>query len=498
MVRTSLRWLVGLGLVGALIVAAWAGYVPGTAWLAGQFAPSATPDPDHDHDDAANHGHSHDREHGHAHGDEAGHDHGHDADHADEHDEADHPGRVELSPAAEANLGLTVAAAEPTGYWRSIDVPGVLVDRPGVSDRGVVAPVAGVVTRIHAYPGDMVAPQAPLFTMRLVSESLHASQLALFQASREIEIAEDQRARLAGAAESGALSQSRIIEIDNQIRRLQVTVQAYRQDLESRGLPADRIDAAAAGQFVTEITVDAPGEQALRVAEVVPATAVAEPPGRLPFSFEVQSLHVELGQQVQAGQLLSDLADHRVLLIEGRGFPDDMLLIQRAARQGWEVEVEFDQTETSEWPALPTRLPIHHVANTIDPASRTFAFYLSLENPWQAYQQQGETRLLWRFRPGDRLRLHVPIERFEGVFVVPRAAVVREGGEAYVFRREGDGFERLAVHVKYEDRRFAVLPGDGAVRPGDRVAQNGAAALNRVLKAQAAGAAPAHDHAHDH
>jgi hypothetical protein len=101
---------------------------------------------------------------------------------------------------------------------------------------------------------------------------------------------------------------------------MDVNVQAYRQDLLSRGLPPDRIDAAAKGEFVTEIMVRAPGEEVPRFADVALAGAVEGEPRQLPFSFELQSLTVELGQQVAAGEVLCNLADHRALLIEGRGF----------------------------------------------------------------------------------------------------------------------------------------------------------------------------------
>jgi membrane fusion protein, heavy metal efflux system len=154
---------------------------------------------------------------------------------------------------------------------------------------------------MHAHPGQTVAPNAALSTLRLVSESLHASQLELFKASKEIHIARQQKERLEGLAKSGGVPGSRIIEIDNQVERMDVNVQAYRQDLLARGLPDDRIDAAAKGEFVTEIVVYAPGEQALMVAEVMLTAAQEDEPKELPFSFEMQSLQVELGEQVEAG-----------------------------------------------------------------------------------------------------------------------------------------------------------------------------------------------------
>ncbi len=405
---------------------------------------------------------------------------------------------VRVSSEARKNMGLVSQSLQPTTYYRKIDVPGVITDRPGVSDRGVVAPVTGIVTQIHAYPGNLVAPNAPLFSLRLVSESLHASQLELFKATKEIEIARQQRERLEGLAVSGGVPGSRIIEIDNQIQRMEVSVQAYRQDLAARGLPPDRIDAAAQGEFVTEIVVRAPGEQALKVAEIaLTAANEGEPePERLPFSFELQTLKVELGQQVEAGEVLCNLADHRALLIEGRGFKKDMPLIQKAAKERFPIEVGFEVSEGADWPALPKQLWIEHVANLIDTPSRTFAFYLPLENQWQAYNQDGQERLIWRFRPGDRVRLFVAVERIDNVFVLPQASLVREGPEAYVFRQNGDLFDRITVHVLHEDSTSVVIPNDGKLRKGSFIAQNAAASLNRVLKAQLASGQPANIHVH--
>lgn len=403
---------------------------------------------------------------------------------------------VRLSVQARKNLGLVAKPLQLTTYWRVIELPGVLVDRPGISDRGVVAPIAGTITRIHAFPGSTVMPDAPLFTIRLVSESLHASQLELYKATREIEIAQRQRKRLSDLAQTGALAQSRIIEIDNQIDRTQVTVDAYRQDLQSRGLPQERIDAAASGEFVTEMVLRAPGEEALQTSKDVLAAEKAQEPEQPPFSFEMQSLNVELGQQVAAGHVLCHLADHRALLIEGHGFEDDMPLVQEAARNGWEIEVEVDAPATDKWPPFSERVKIDHLSNTVDSQTRTFAFFLPLENQWQSYMQDGVTRVLWRFRPGSRVRLRVPIEKLDNVFVVPQQAVVRDGPEAFVFRQNGELFERRPVHVLYEDRLNAVLASGGAVSPGFYIAQSGAASLNRVMKAQAASGAPSGVHVH--
>jgi membrane fusion protein, heavy metal efflux system len=90
----------------------------------------------------------------------------------------------------------------------------------------------------------------------------------------------------------------------------------------------------------------------------------------------------------------------------------------------------------------------------------------------------------------------VPVEKFENVFVVPQAAVVREGPEAFIFRQNGDFFDRRPVELLYEDRLNAVIATDKNVRSGFYIAQNSAASLNRIMKSQASSGAPAGVHVH--
>src|SRR5262245_52126496 len=52
--------------------------------------------------------------------------------------------RVLLSDQAITNLGIKAVPLASTTYWQSISVPGIVVDRPGLSDRGIVSPVMGV------------------------------------------------------------------------------------------------------------------------------------------------------------------------------------------------------------------------------------------------------------------------------------------------------------------------------------------------------------------
>jgi multidrug efflux pump subunit AcrA (membrane-fusion protein) len=383
-----------------------------------------------------------------------------------------------------------------TTYWRTVEFPGVIVDRPGVTHRDVEAPITGVVAKIHAFPGDAVEPLAPLFTLRLVSDALYTSQLELFKAAKDIELAKKKLARLSQAGQSGALPESRLIEVQDQIERLSGTVQAYRQDLKARGLPEEQIESAAEGTFVQEIVVRAPGGHSILSTNFDLTTKATTSEEKVPQSFEVESLHVELGQRVAAGEVLANIADHRALLIEARGFRDDMPLVQEAVKNSWDVETEFPTLAQGDWPPPPERLPVDHVSNSIDPENRTFSFYLPLQNGWHTYTRQDKVRLLWQFRPGSQLRVRVPVEKFENVFVVPQAAIVWEGPEAFVFRQNGEFFERRPVQVLHQDRLNAVIAPDKSLRAGFYVAQNSAASLNRIMKSQASTGLPAGGHVH--
>ncbi len=420
---------------------------------------------------------------------------------------------LKLSPQARQNLGLVAKAAKPQTYWRTIQVPGAIVDRPGRSDRGVTAPAVSSVVQVHAFPGDTVKPGDRLFTLRLFSEYLQNTQSELFKATRETQLVTEQRTRLEALAKSGTIPESRIIELDNQLRRQAAATQAHRQDLLTRGLNPEQIDGITEGKFVSTIEVVAPPPvedfrfsiDDFRLEDsdasspgAPPQSTIENPKSKIqnPVAYEVQELKVDLGQQVQAGQLLSVLSNHHSLYIEGHAFKQEAPFLEKAAQNGWPIQVEFAEDDGLHWSPLDQTFQIRHLANSIDTVSRTFDFFIPLTNQSRGYEKDGKTFVVWRFRPGQRVRLHVPVEELKDVIVLPSSAVVREGPEAYVFRQNGDLFNRIAVHVLHEDRLNVVLVNDTRLTPGVYLAQSSAASLNRVLKAQAASGVRADVHVH--
>lgn len=371
--------------------------------------------------------------------------------------------KVIVSDLAQKNLGLTTEPLKPQSYWRTLSLPAQIVEKPGRSQRDIVAPAAGVVADIAHVPGDTVQPGATLFTLKLLSEPLHQTQTELFKATQEIKIVLAQRKRF--DAGGGLVAESRMIELDNQLTRHEVAVRALRQELLQRGWSPAQLDGVAEGRFVTELTVG------------VPNAARA---------FELRHLAVKAGQHVQAGETLGLLADHRELLLEGRAFRDEAPLLERSLAQQWPVAVDF-QDDAAGWPQLSTVPRITALRNIVDPVLRTFAFHLPLENQARTVEVDGRSHFLWRFRPGQQVRLQVRVEQFDNVFVLPVAALTREGPESFVFTQNANTFERRPVRVLLQDARHVVLANDGALLVGEFVAQSAAAQLDRMVKAGSGG-----------
>ncbi|MEO8269184.1 MAG: HlyD family efflux transporter periplasmic adaptor subunit [Aureliella sp.] len=400
---------------------------------------------------------------------------------------------LEISEQARKNLSLVSKAVRPQSYWRTVVIPGEVADRPGISDRGVTSPAVGVVTAIHAFPGDTMRPGEALFTLRLFSEYLQTTQTQLFKARQETSIVQAEIDRLSGLVSSGAVSRSRLIELEADISRQNTLIQAARQELLTRGLTPQQIEQIETRTFVSTVDVVAPPVRELSTQSSRPPTQTIQQVSNINeivqdqgIAYEVQELAVELGQQVQAGQLLANLSNHQSLYVVGHAFKREAAFLEQAAQENRPVEIEFAEDEAKSWPELQQTFQIRHLSNSIDKNNRTFDFFVPLNNQSRAFEKQAKLFLVWRFRPGQRARIYVPVERFDDAFVLPSEAVVREGPEAYVFRQNGDLFKQIPVHVLHEDRRSVVVANDGSITAGAFLAQGSAASLNRVLKSQSA------------
>jgi cobalt-zinc-cadmium efflux system membrane fusion protein len=381
----------------------------------------------------------------------------------------------------------------------------MIVDRPGLSDREVVSPTVGIVTELFHVPGDTVRLGDKLFTIRLASESLHQTQSELFKTGQDLRLADAQHSRLATAGDS--IPRARLIEVENEIERLKAAGKAFRQELANRAFTPEQIEGVAAGNFVSEISIVTPGpiaEQQNASAQAIATFGDADPTPQT-FAYELQTLPVQLGEQVEAGRTLCLLSTLRLLAIEGRAFRDETALLERSIEQDWPVEVDFQESGAGDWPANEQTFPIRFIANTIDPQTRTFAFLMPLENQYKEVRHGDKTQLLWRYRPGQKVILRIRVEKLENVFVLPADAVVIEGAEAYLFTQNVNTFQRKSVHVVHRNSDQVAIANDGTLptypRGADRwtihaVVRAAATQLNRMTKAGGSSSVPKGFHIH--
>lgn len=465
-------WLLAVLLLGGTAAGTYRLWLPPlqAQWVKWQRPAEAAPaqanhEPEHGDEE---HGHE---EHGHEHGEQAA-------------------NRLHLSPQALKNIGYVPLKLQPAVYQQTLDLPATVVERPGRSQFQVAAPLSGIVTHVHPIEGGAIEPGSRLFEIRLSHEELATAQRDFLKMAVNLDVVQADIQRLKELGE-GVVAGRRVIELEYEQRKLQASLQVEAQGLVLHGLSKEQVANILKGRQVLEaLTVFAPSH--------------LHEEGRCQEEhlFHVQQLQVKVGQQVEAGQTLCTIADHCELFVEGKAFEDDAPRLRQALEQGLAVTATLaGSSESAESTAAHevSGLKLLFLADHIDLDSRSFAFYLALPNEIALDQTSdgGHRFIHWKYRPGQRLELHVPVRQWANRFVVPIEAIVDEGAEVYAFKQNGDDFEPRPVHVEFRDQRFAVLANDGSVFSGDVIAAKGAYQMHLALQNQAGGGVDPHaGHSH--
>lgn len=418
------------------------------------------------------------------HGNDPGHDHDHghatDAGHADHGDE----NSLTLSDQARRTIGLTEGDVTLRVFERTIGVPGMVVERKGRSRFAIIAPLTGFLTQIEPSEGTAVAPGQPLFELRLTHEELVQLQADLLKTTSEADVVRREIARLQGIGPEGLIPTRMILERKYEVEKLEAVLESQRQALLLHGLTHEQVERILTTRTLLHtIAVRAPSRDAL------PANDTADD------MLLVQELLVEQGQHVNAGDTLAILVDHETLLIEGEAFEQDLPEIVEAAKDKRHVSAVLE-TKSGAATRLD-RLEIASISSRVDPESRALRFYVTLPNE-RVITAPGDGRFVtWRYKPGQRMQLRVPVETWPDRIVLPPEAVAQDGMEHYVFRVNGDHFDREPVHVEHREPQWVVIANDGTLFEGDRIAMTAAQQLQLALKNKSAGAVDPHaGHSH--
>ncbi len=422
---------------------------------------------EHDHGEDADHHHEGETAEEHAaHSHEEEDEHAHD-DHGDE-EPHDH---LDLSAQAQGNIGLKVAPLESKPYQRTIAIPAVVVERPGISRVEVSAPLTGIVTKVFHSAGESVGPQQPLFQLRLTHEELVTTQREYLETLEELDVVQREITRLEAVTATGAIAGKSLLERQYEQQKLNASAKAVREALLLHGLGEELVDSISRDRkLIQEITV------------LVPDAPLPDPMHGVRCCFNIQNVSANVGKHVTAGDTMAVLTDYTKLYIEGRAFQRDAAAIENAAAKEWPITAQLDsggpQAES------PKGLSIVYVANEVDVESRALHFYVELPNELMATHEKDDGRLYsqWKYRPGLRGEIFVPAEQWTDQLVVPVAAVVQDGAESFIFLAHGKHYDRATVRILQKDQRFAVIAADDRVKPGEQCVVEGAYQMHLALK----------------
>ena len=431
--------------------------------------------------------------------------------HEDGHEGHVQQGSIELSPQARANLRLAVEPVSMGRFTEHIEIPASVTDWPGRTHVAITSPLTGVINAIAISRGELIQSGATLFTLRLTHQDLVRTQQDFLTSLGQLDVEQREIERLTSIANSGAIAGRMLITREYERDKLMASMQAAKQSMLLHGLTESQVSRIErTRKLIREVTIYAPTLHADRslhhdsLQEPQPTaanasearlTAFAQPPPTPPEHFEaeflVTQLSVSRGDAVETGQILGQLSDYSQLLIEGHAYQRDGEALKRAADSDLPLQAVMEST--GETPEVIEGLKIIYIGNEINRQSRALPFYVALENEFERSEQRGSHRYVsWRYKPGQRLTLRVPVAGFDDAIVVPKDAVAEEGPERYVFVENSDHFDRVAVHVLASDSMNVAIANDGQVWPGQSIAVNGAHQLQMAMKNQAGGAPDPH------
>lgn len=437
------------------------------------------------------------------HEDHSGHDH-------EAHDESN---SIELSAQARGNLRLTTQTVSVGRFNEYIAVPASVVDWPGRTHVAITSPLTGVINAIKISRGELIQSGRPMFTLRLTHQDLVDTQEKFLTSLGQLDVEQREIQRLASISSTGAIAGKTKLAREYERDKLMAGLMAAKQAMLLHGLTDDQINRIEqTRELIREVTIHAPtlhadrslhhdslhapssdGQTSASIANMRFASMQPPPihPEHIDAEFLVTKLEASRGASVQAGQLLGQLSDYSQILIEGEAYQRDGEALQKAANSGAMLQAVFETQQGP--PHIIDGLKITYIGNEVNRETRSLPFFVTLTNEVERTEEiEGQRFVSWRYKPGQRLQLRVPIAGFDNAIVVPKEAVAEEGPERFVFVENNDHFDRVAVQVLAADSINVAIKNDGQVWPGQSIAVSGAHQLQMAFKNKSGGAIDPH------
>lgn len=285
---------------------------------------------------------------------------------------------------------------------------------------------AGRITAVRVVEGQHVQKTGQVL-IELISSGMLQQQRKYLEALNQQQLAQTNHDRDKALFESGIIPERRLLNTRVKLQATRAALAEQEQLLSLGGVRADDIDRL---------------QQTHRPGATVTLQA--------PVTGIVTNLMINAGQTVESGQGLAQIAAIDPLWLE----------IRVAAEQARELETGM-KIRLADRPNLGGVLL--SVGQRIDPATNTLSLWARLDG--------GANEM----RPGQLVNVRIVSSLQEEGVTVPPAAIIRQGGQEYVFARSEVGF--IATPIRILSRHDGVTVQSDDLAADSLVAISGVAAL---------------------
>ena len=171
-----------------------------------------------------------------------------------------------------------------------------------------------------------------------------------------------------------------------------------------------------------------------------------------PMSGVIDERNVVLGEAVNPEKNLLHIVNLSTVIVQAQVYEEDI------------GKVTLNQTARIHLLAYPEDTftgKVTYLGQSVDPQKRTLPVWIAVNNT------------AGKIKPEMFANVAVVLSKSEGVLTVPKAAVLEEGGEKFVFVQEGEEFNRADIAAGLEDDLYVevkdgLVPGDAVVTDGKR------------------------------
>lgn len=338
------------------------------------------------------------------------------------------PGRIVLNQSV--SLGSAVGRGEQIGFVEQVlDVSG----QAGLESQRL---------EVEAQQRDVEARKLELRNTALALQSQQAqSRATAGQARTRLAQAQRELRRSQNLVNVGAVPRKRVEEAQTAVKVIEDEITSADKQVSLLG---DQIRVAQAGQNIFRSpTVRGPSRNFPLLA---PVTGI------------IDQINATSGQQVESGAELLNIVNLSTVLLEAQVFEKDLPIVRDSTRASFTSAALAGEVYTIGTPDGDGRLV--SIGQTVNEQTRTVPVIYEVKNP------------LNRLRDGNFIEITIDTSGNRQVLAVPKSAVVREQGEAFVFVFDGgETFERRPVALGAEGADFYEIV--SGLEKGERVVIEG-------------------------